>query len=195
MRWRRVHLTAMRLVGHTALFGGSFNPPHIGHQMVCLYALEVLGADEVWLLATPAHPFLKPLAPLAHRQAMCELLTTVFGGRVRVDDVESTAGLSGKTFDTLQHLRAKYPARRFALLLGSDLLAETPKWYRWDEIAASVPIAIVGRQGHADRGAYEVQIPDISSKEIRRRIQAGLNVEGLLPRAVVEYINKHGLYR
>ena len=64
----------MMLHGHTAIYGGSFDPPHMGHQLACLYVLEALAAEAVWLMPCFVHPFGKALSSFEHRFAMCEKL-------------------------------------------------------------------------------------------------------------------------
>jgi len=98
----------------------------MGHQMTCLYLLEALGAQAVWLMPVFRHPFNKELAPFAARVAMCEQLATPFGARVQVSLVESDPGMTGRTFDTLSALVVRHPERRFALAVGTDILRDTP---------------------------------------------------------------------
>jgi len=126
---------------------------------------------------------------------MCQRVTRIFGTRARVDDVERDEQLSGRTYDTLRVLQARHPERSFALLVGSDILSESHEWYRWDDIQSMVRVAVIGRDGHIEAASPNIVLPDISSKEIRRRLSAQQSVEGLLPVAVAEYINEHGLYR
>ncbi|MFC1612058.1 nicotinate (nicotinamide) nucleotide adenylyltransferase [Myxococcota bacterium] len=181
--------------GFTVVYGGSFNPPHMGHQMACLYLLEALGAGAVWLLPTVHHPFGKNLAPFSHRVKMCQLMAHLFGNRVVVSEVEATPGTSGRTYDTLTRLHSENPGQRFALAVGSDILGETSLWHRWDDIVSMVPVIVMGRGGYPHEQAGPVELPPISSGDIRKRIHSGQGIDGLVPARITEYIERHGLYR
>lgn len=177
-----------------ALFGGSFNPPHIAHQMLCLAVLETAAVDELWVVPTYRHPFAKDLVAFEHRFRMCELAVEIFAGRVRVSSIEEDLGQpASRTLDTLLALRERHPAVGFRLVIGADILAETDKWYRWDEVERLAPCIVVGRQGYPSRA--DIELPDISSTEIRERLARGENVLPWVPRAVMDYIDEHGLYR
>lgn len=184
----------MSLAGTTVMFGGSFNPPHLGHQMACLYLLEGCGAEAVWLLPSFRHPFGKPLADFNHRFAMCEAMADALGGRVQVHDVERTLAGAGRTYDIVVHLQNAYPAMRFALAIGADLLGECDQWYRWSELCARVQVVVVGREGYPAQGDA-VAMPNISSSALRARLARGDSVRGLVPIKVAGYIAEHGLYR
>jgi nicotinate-nucleotide adenylyltransferase len=101
--------------------------------------------------------------------------------------------LCGRTARTLEHLVAKHPDRRFALVVGADLLPETPAWYRWDRVQALARLIVVGREGY--QGGGEVRLPAVSSTLVRERLARGEEVDGLVPRAVAEYARARGLYR
>ncbi len=183
----------MSLAGHTVLYGGSFNPPHVSHQMACLYLLEARRADAVWVLPAFAHPFGKPLAPFDDRLAMCRLLAEPFGARVVVSDVERQVG-DGRTYVTLTRLIADHPGRRFALAVGADILGEAQKWHRWADIERLVRLEIIGRQGYDSAGRAVIDLPALSSTELRARVQRRESLEGLVPAGVADYIARAGLY-
>ncbi len=178
-----------------ALLGGSFNPPHVAHLMAAYWVLETQGVSEVWLLPSYRHPFGKPLAPWDDRVRMCELAARAIRG-VHVCTAEADLAddpLVGKTARTLEHLAAKHPDRRFALVIGADVVPETGKWYRWDRVRELARIVVVGRQGHG--GGPAPALPDISSTEVRARIARGEDVSALVPRKVREYLEARALYR
>ncbi|HSB19648.1 MAG TPA: nicotinate (nicotinamide) nucleotide adenylyltransferase [Anaeromyxobacteraceae bacterium] len=180
-----------------ALLGGSFNPPHVGHLMAAWYVLATEPVDEVWLLPSYLHPFGKALAPFEERVRMCELAAASMRG-VHVCGAEAElAGdpLVGKTARTLEHLRGKHPSYRFALVVGSDILPETPSWYRWDLVQERARIVVVGRQGHPTGAEGKPLLPAVSSTEIRDRLSRGAEVAHLVPRKVLEYVRERGLYR
>ena len=178
-----------------ALLGGSFNPPHVGHVMAAWWALATQGVREVWLLPAWRHPFGKALAPFEDRVRMCQLaVAAVRGAHVCTAEAELAADpLCGKTARTLEHLLAEHPDRRFALVVGADILPETPKWYRWDLVQARARVVVVGRQGYP--GGAEPALPAVSSTEVRARLARGEAADGLVPRRVAEYALERGLYR
>ena len=179
-----------------ALLGGSFNPPHVAHLMAAYWTLATQEVSEVWLLPSFRHPFGKALAPFEERVRMCELAArTVRGVAVCTAEGElADDPLVGKTARTLEHLAAKHPTHDFALVIGADILQETPKWYRWDRVTELARIVVVGREGYPPvPGAPS--LPAVSSTEIRARIARGEEVSGLVPRKVLAHILATGLYR
>ena len=176
------------------LLGGSFNPPHVAHVMAAYWALATQGLSEVWFLPAYKHPFGKALAPFEDRVRMCELATAALRGAhvCRAEEELADDPLVGKTARTLEHLTAKHPQLAFALIVGADILAEAAKWYRWDRITALARIVVVGRQGHPGGGPA---LPEISSTEIRGRLEHGEDASSLVPRRVLGYIEERGLYR
>lgn len=186
-----------------ALFGGSFNPPHVAHQLVALYVLETQPVDELWIAPTYVHPFDKQLAEFEHRIAMCQLMAAPLGARVRVTRIEEELAQrpdfrASRTLDLVQHLIAQ--GLEVRLVVGSDIMAETAKWYRWDELVRQAPLIIVGREGAAvPPGSVitGVSMPPVSSTQIRRAHAAGDHamVQGLVPRSVYSYMAQHNLYK
>jgi nicotinate-nucleotide adenylyltransferase len=186
----------VRAAREIALLGGSFNPPHVAHLMAAWWTLATQGVSEVWLLPSYRHPFGKQLEPFEHRVRMCQLAAAAIRG-VRVCAVEAElAGdpLVGKTVRTLEHLAARHPRLRFALVVGADVLAETDKWYRFDRVRQLARLIVVGRAGHPGGGGAPA-LPPVSSTEVRDRLRRGEDVSALVPRAVLEYIRRRGLYR
>lgn len=177
---------------HVALFGGSFNPPHVGHQLAALYVLETAPVDALWMLPCFQHAFEKPLEPFEHRVEMCESMAAALGPRVRVETIEGTMGGASRTLNTVKALRAAYPEHRFSLMIGSDLRAERQSWYGADELMSLIDFLVVGRAG-ADP-ATAVAMPAISSTEVRQRLAAGLPVDAFVPRAVLKVIEERRLY-
>jgi nicotinate-nucleotide adenylyltransferase len=180
-----------------AVFGGSFNPPHLAHQMVCLYVLEIEEVDELLMVPTYRHPFAKKLAPFEDRFRMCELSARAFCGRVRVSRIEEELGGNhSRTLDTLIALERRFPGVGLRLVIGSDILGQTSAWYRWDEVARRAPPIVVPRLGHAERTVEDaVSLPDVSSSEVRARAARGESLLPLVPRVVMDYIAERGLYR
>ncbi len=128
-----------------ALYGGSFNPPHVAHQMVGLYVLETAPVDELWIVPAFIHAFGKPLAPFEDRLQMCALAVAALGSRARVSDVERELGGPSRTLHTLHRLRERHPGHEFSLVIGADLVDEVPSWLGGDELRRTVPFIVVGR--------------------------------------------------
>ena len=184
------------------LFGGSFNPPHVAHQLVAFYVLETI-VDEVWFVPTYSHPFGKNLVAYDHRVAMCELAAAALGARARVSRAEEELAkkpdfVASRTLDLIEHLAASYPDVELRLVVGTDILNEKDKWYRWDDVIAKAPLVIIGRGGVAvpeGSVATGVTMPEISATHIRELLgQKDPSVSSLVPATVLRYIERHGLY-
>lgn len=183
-----------------ALFGGSFNPPHLGHLGVCEHVLAV-HPGQLWLMPAYTHPFGKPLAPFEDRVRMCELLLSsrdpVFE-RARVVTVErEVPERTGRTVDTLLHLQRVHPGRSFRLVLGSDLYEERERWKDFATIERLAPPLWVPRRGFDAANQALGLVPfliDVRSVEIRARVAADESLEGLVPEPVARYISRHRLY-
>jgi nicotinate-nucleotide adenylyltransferase len=128
------------------LFGGSFNPAHEGHRLVALQCLRRLGLDRLWVLVSPANPLKdrSELAPLLERVAAAK--SVLDHPRIDVTAFE-TAHAFRYTYETLAYLVAAEPAVRFVWIMGADSLMSFDRWERWEEIAATVPIAVYARPG------------------------------------------------
>ena len=189
----------MRTIG---LFGGSFNPPHIAHQLVALYVLETQ-VDEVWFVPTYSHPFGKNLVAFDHRVAMCELAAAPLGARARVLRTEQELAqqpdfVASRTLDLVEHLYATYPDVQLRLVVGADILGEKDKWHRWDDLVARAPLILVGRGGYevpVGSVATGLAMPEVSATRARELLAAkDPAVSTLLPQTVLRYIARHGLY-
>ena len=187
-----------------ALFGGSFNPPHVAHQLVALYVLETQPVDEIWFTPVWAHVFGKDLASFEDRVAMCELAAAPLGPRATVSRAEETLaqqpGFQGsRTLDLLEMLGETHPDHQFRLVVGTDILGEKHQWHRWDDVVARAPLIVIGRAGHLPAGsiATGVTMPEVSSTEVRGllRNDADGQLPSLLPASVMRYIAGRGLYR
>ena len=134
--------TAGQRVG---LLGGSFDPAHEGHVRLTEEALKRFGLDRVWWLVTPGNP-LKAHGPAPLAERIADARQLMDDPRVTVTGIEA-ALKTRKTVDTIAALQAHYPAVRFTWLMGSDNLVQFPRWDRWREIAARVPIGVLARPG------------------------------------------------
>lgn len=175
-----------------ALFGGSFDPPHVGHLLAAAYVLATEPIDELWLVPVFAHPFAKPLVgSYEHRVLLCEKLAQELP-RTRVSRAEEQSGET-RTVDLLEWLHRSFPQHRWSLVLGTDLNAETAQWKRFDRIQELARIITVQRAGHTAGGG--VVIPEVSSTEVRTRLKQNADVSRLVPRAVLQAIRDAGTYR
>jgi nicotinate-nucleotide adenylyltransferase len=179
-----------------ALFGGSFNPPHVAHLMAMLLVLETQPVDELWMIPTFRHAFGKELAPFEDRLEMCRRAARPLGPRVRISEVERDLGQAqSRSYDTVVELGRRHPGASFRLVVGEDILAERHAWHRWDDLAALAPPIVLGRAGRGDGSAGRVALPAVSSTEARARVARGQSAVPLVPRAVMDYIAERGLYR
>ena len=178
-----------------AVYGGSFNPPHVAHAMVAAWLLWTRRAEQVWLVPVFRHAFEgrhgKTLAPFDQRVAWCRALAADVDSRVRVQPIEAELPTPSYTIDTLRALASRHPQHRLRLVIGADVVPQLPQWRSWPEIAASFEPVVVGRGGHsAPDGRETVDFPEVSSTDIRRRIAAGLRVDHLLTARVAELMNQ-----
>jgi nicotinate-nucleotide adenylyltransferase len=189
-----------------AIFGGSFNPPHVAHVLAVVYALSTAPIDEVLVVPVFRHPFAKELASFDERLAMCQL-GLGWIPHVTVSPVERELGGESLTLHTVEHLAAAHPDWSLRLLIGADVLGDLPKWHRFDRIAEMAPPLVLGRVGVVPPSPGEGPVPiptaplpvlpRVSSTEIRAAIGArDLDaVRARVPSSVLEYIEAHGLYR
>ncbi len=171
-----------------AVFGGSFNPPHVGHALVCGWLLWTRRADAVWLVPAFAHPFGKKAEPFPRRVALCRAMADdIDPARVSVCEAERDLPVPSYTIDTLDHLAAAHPEHRFRLVVGADLLPDTPRWKAWDRIVARFDPIVVGRAGYPCP-PDAVAFPGVSSTEIRARLADGRPVDHLLTAGVASLL-------
>jgi len=175
------------------VFGGGFDPPHICHALACHYVLATADVDLVLVVPCFRHPFGKRMAPFPDRLAMCRLAFAGPGSRVEVSDIESRLGGFSYTVETLCALKAERPRDRFRLIVGSDILGETAQWKSFDQVQRLAPLLVVPR-GASAQGGLAFAFPDLSSTEIRAALARGEDVSGVIPRRVLSYIRRKGLY-
>lgn len=183
-----------------ALFGGSFNPPHVGHVMVATWLLSADRADEVWLLPTGTHAFGKSLAPFADRADMARAAVALLGKSARVDEIEGEREGPSYMIDTVELLLSRHPDLAFTLVVGTDILAERTKWKAFDRLVTLVELLPVRRAGIAgseivDPKAPAPLFPEVSSSDVRARLAEGKPVDGLVPKAVLDIVKARQLYR
>jgi nicotinate-nucleotide adenylyltransferase len=187
------------------VFGGTFNPPHLGHLIVAESASESLNLDKVLFIpcASPPHKSSILLADPGCRLEMVKLATSG-NTHFEVSDVEIERGGRSYTVDTLRALTALFPHAELYLLIGIDNLLDLHTWKEPEEIFALSEVVAINRPGFdtADvrkdylRRVTFLRYPsiDISSSEIRRKAKMGKSIKYLVPSAVESYILKHGAY-
>lgn len=191
------------------IYGGSFNPIHIGHTSLAQSLVEQKIVDEVWLLVSPMNPLKQSANPdildYAERLHIARLATEGMNG-IRVSDFENSLPIPSYMVNTLSELTKAYPQHQFSLIIGADNWSDFHKWYKWKDILTSYPIIIYRRPGYdldttsdAVQSAKSITIADtplypISSTQIRLAIRQGqIPSEWLSPNAF-EYIKERGLY-
>ena len=179
-----------------ALFGGSFDPPHMGHIFVASYVLAVHDVDELWMIPCFKHVFHKHLTPFHHRVAMLQLSLAHLRG-VKVSSVEQELKGASTTLRTVRALKAANPGATFQWVAGTDIRKELHKWHRPDELLKEIGFIFLPRAGfiadQTDGGAFS--FPDIRSSRIRDALKGGGEIAGLLHQRVTDYIIRNGLYR
>lgn len=178
---------------NTAVFGGKFDPPHLGHQLSIFLALEKYKFDEVWIIPSFSHPFGYHPGDFDSRLEMCRIMAKPFGNRAKVLDVERNLGLEiVYTVNLIEYLKNNFPENDFSLLIGSDNWNVRDKWKDFDKIEKMCRETVVIGRGENEEGSF--YLPDISSTMIKNMIKEGKDPETLLPAGIAEYIRKNKLY-
>ena len=206
------------------ILGGTFDPVHLGHIDTALAAQRALRLDVVLVMPSgrPPHRQQQPAASRFHRFAMAALASNGVD-RLQVSDLEIGLTEPTYTFDTLARFdgHGTTPAQIF-FITGADAFAEIETWSRYPQVLDMANFVVVSRPGHSaitlsaklpalaprmttdrnhepSRGETAVFLvdaptPDVSSTDIRRRVDVGESIAGLVPAAVATYIEQHGLY-
>lgn len=185
------------------LFGGSFNPVHLGHLLVAQAAREELRLDRVFFIPAAQSPF-KPDTELASAAERLRLLRLALAGKTwcEVDDREVRRGGVSYSIDTVREFAVRFPGAELFYLIGADHVALLPKWRDALELDRLTRFVAIPRPG-----APLVPFPDpfrgeslqgfptsVSASEIRARVLAGLPIDWLVPPAVAEAIRNNQLY-
>lgn len=196
------------------IFGGSFDPIHLGHLLLAEYCREAVGLDRVWFVpaAQPPHKQSQELTPADKR---VEMLRLAIGGHdaFEVCLAEIERGGVSYTWQTLTAIQEQRPGDELFLLIGADTLMDLPNWRNPEKVLQLATPVAVGRAGsqlnwdvlaplvEPERletfRSLAVNMPSIelSSSEIRRRVREGRSIRYQTPRAVEKYIETAGLYR
>jgi nicotinate-nucleotide adenylyltransferase len=192
------------------LFGGTFDPIHLGHLILAEQCREACGLDQVWLVVAGSPPH-KPggRTAVGHRLEMVRI--AIAGNPALVaSDIEARRQGPHYSVDTLEAVRRDHPDDDVFFLIGADSLADLPTWREPARIAQMATIVVVNRPGIAEAdqstlpyfgpGSHAlraVTIPPvgIASSDLRRRLAEGRSIRYMVPRGVEAYIDAYGLYR
>ena len=200
------------------IFGGSFDPPHVGHLLVAQDAIAALSLDRLMVVPTGTQPLKqRHRTDAIHRLAMVQ---RCFEGvaHAEVDPIEVDRGGLSFMVDTVDHYRAQFPAAVIHLLIGEDVVATLPQWRNPERLLAMVELVVLTRasapagdappfRASEPGGSSDASLPgnasarrlatrrvDVSSTEIRERVRHGLSIKGFVPDAVAHYIASTALY-
>jgi nicotinate-nucleotide adenylyltransferase len=197
------------------IFGGTFDPVHIGHLILAEQAREQASLDAVWFIPAPRPPH-KEEAALTRFEQRVEMLQLATAGNpsFRIDEVEKERSGPSYTAKTLEELTGRHPGAEFFLLVGSDTLADLPNWRDPARVLELAALAVMARPGHALLTTADLRrrlhLPpearvelltvttplfEVSSHDLRGRVAAGRSIRYLVPRAVECYIHEKRLYR
>lgn len=202
--------------GKTGLFGGTFDPPHMGHLIMAQALLDAAGLDRVIFVLSGRPPH-KTDRHITAGERRLEMLRLAVAGnrRFEISDWELTSTGPCYTLETVKHFSELMPDQKLYWLIGSDSLAELPTWYEFEELICTVEILTAHRGGFdidevlADlsgklsepafdrlrHNTVRTAAIEIASRDIRRRVADGREVRYLVPDPVGEYILREGLYR
>jgi nicotinate-nucleotide adenylyltransferase len=185
------------------LFGGSFDPIHLGHLLVAQAAREELGLDRLFFIPVAQSPFKPENKPTPANERL-RLLRLALAGKAdcEVDEQEIKRGGVSYTIDTVRDYVRRFPQSRLFYLVGADNVAQLPKWREAAELARLVEFVAIPRPGQDPtpfpapfRGRTLTGFPlGVSSSQIRGRVKSGLPVDHLVPGLVAEAIRNNQLY-
>ena len=172
-----------------AVYGGSFDPPHVGHAMVAGWLLWTQRVERVWLVPAFQHALDKRLQPFERRLELCRAMAAdVDAARIAVVDVEARLPTPSYTLHTLRALASEHPQHRFRLVVGADVLDQTEHWHAWVTIQREFAPIVVGRVGWPSV-AGAPSFPGVSSTEIRQRLADDEPVDHLVTAGVASLIS------
>jgi nicotinate-nucleotide adenylyltransferase len=187
------------------ILGGTFDPPHVGHVVAAASARWQLELDQL-LMMTANIPWQKAgarsVTSALDRLAMVTLLVEGMAAGVVVSTLELDRGGQSYTADTVAEVQAQHPSADLFVIVGSDVAAQLDTWKKRDELRESATIVVYDRPGSAGATppagwTYQrIDVPQlaVSSTDIRQRRSEGRPIDGLVPPAVLRYIDDRGLY-
>ena len=188
---------------HIGLLGGSFNPVHLGHLLVAQAAREQLQLSRLFFIPAAQSPF-KPDLRLAPAEQRLRLLRLALAGQTdcEIDSQEIQRGGVSYTIDTVRDFVRRFPGAQLFFLIGADHVPQLPKWRDAHELARLVEFVVLTRPGQVAAPlpapfhgrALEGFPLDVSSSQIRARVEAGLPIDLFVGPAVAEAIRNNRLY-
>jgi nicotinate-nucleotide adenylyltransferase len=192
-------------VTRIGVFGGTFDPPHVGHLIAAADAFRALALDRLLFVPSAVPPH-KRRTVRASAAVRLEMVRAAIAGddRFAADDLELRRSGPSYSVDTLRELARREPACELYFLIGADNLREIPGWHQPEEIARLARLVVLSREG--DGGTPEDDGPfparrvavtrvDVSATEIRRRAALGESIRYLVPEQVRAIVEREGLYR
>ena len=193
------------------IFGGTFDPPHIGHLVIADQAFTQLGLDEVWFLPVgqPPHKRGNHISDAEHRVAM---VTHAIHGHpgFKLSRVDVDRPAPHYSVTALELLEAEHPQHDWCFIMGADSLEDLPHWHKPRRLIELATLAVAGRPGaRPEIREIETDVPgvsarvrwvtaplvDLSSTDLRQMAREGKSLKYLVPDAVIAYADAHGLYR
>lgn len=181
------------------IFGGTFDPPHLGHFLIADEVRFRMELDEIWFIPTNEPPHKqKAMTNSTHRyQMLIKATDSIDYFKVNPIELERTG--KSYTIDTINSLCEQYPTYSFYFLIGGDMVDYLPNWKAIDELIEKVQFIGVQRSNFQLETKYpirviDVPLIDISSTEIKARIQNGAPFQYFLPKEVYSYIKEYRLY-
>ncbi len=195
---------------NVGIFGGTFDPPHIGHLIVADQALHQLDLDEIWFcpVGQPPHKHNGDLTPAHHRVHMTRLAISDHE-RFRLSTLDVDRPPPHYTSGLLRALRQAFPDHHWTFIMGADALMDLPNWQEPRYILDVADVAVALRPDvMLDLSVVEAALPtirarvrwirtpllDVSSSELRRMVQGGASLRYLVPKPVEAYVAQAGLY-
>ena len=186
----------------TIIFGGSFDPVHVGHLALASEACNSGLADEVWFMVSPQNPH-KQQNNLSDENVRLQMVRLAIEGydKFKASDFEFALPRPSYTINTLKALEESFPEREFILLVGADNWEKFDRWYKHDEILARYRIVVYPRDNSGAVAVPEgvtwlpAELHDVSSTQIRDLVKKGNSISELVTPAVEKYIQENNLYK
>ena len=184
------------------VFGGTFNPPHLGHLIIAEQVKDQLDLDKILFLPTaePPHSSIEKTTISSEKRVQMLDLSTMDNSDFEIELYEVENGGKNYTYDTMKALTDLYPAVDFYFIIGGDMIMDLPTWHRIDELIHLVQFVGVNRRGIEMLTDYPIIIVDtplidISSSTIRQKVKNGHSIKYLVSEDVRNYIESERLYQ
>lgn len=182
------------------LYGGTYDPPHIGHLLVAETVLECMELDEIWFIPNATPPHKQKSLDVSNDDRVKMLLEAIKDQPAfKVDRREINRGGASYTVDTLRELKEEFPSDEFYFIIGADSVETLPTWKEIDVMLKLVHFVAVSREGYQLETSYPITVVpfqpvSISSTDIRNRVATGKSIRYRVPTQVEKYIRERKLY-